>query len=220
MAGRQLANKWLKTEALLTDPQIIPYIPETKAYNRDDLMSMLSQYNMVVIKPVVGTGGNGVIRIEEHNEGYQVRYKGSKKYVASFPSLVHLLSRLKMKRRYLIQQGIELARIGDRPLDYRFKVVKIRGRWIFKATVARLARRGLFVTNLCKGGTLLHCRPAIRRSLPHINSAEKRNEMRQLTRTCIAVLETSFPGIRELGFDYGLDQTGAIWILEVNTRPS
>ncbi|WP_422658248.1 YheC/YheD family protein [Paenibacillus sp. EC2-1] len=220
MAGRQLASKWLKTEALLTDPQIIPYIPETIAYDKDNLMSMLSQYDMVVIKPVVGTGGNGVIRIQNNDEGYNVSHKGRTRFVHSFPELVQVLSGLRMKRRYLIQQGIDLARINGRPLDYRVKVVKVKRSWEFRAMVARLARPGLFVTNLCKGGTLLRCRPAIRRSLPHINSFQKRNEMRQLTRNCIAVLEKRFPGIGELGFDYALDNTGAIWILEVNTRPS
>lgn len=220
MAGRQLASKWLKTEALLTDPQIIPYIPETMVYERDNLMSMLSQYDIIVVKPVVGTGGNGVIRIQKHDEGYNVSHKGRTRYVSSFPILMNVLSVWRLKRRYLIQQGIDLARINGRPLDYRVKVVKINGRWHFKAMVGRLARPGLFVTNLCKGGTLLRCRPAIRRSLPDIDSVEKRTEMRQLTRTCIAVLEKRFPGVGELGFDYGIDQSGTIWILEVNTRPS
>ncbi|MFC7678249.1 YheC/YheD family protein [Paenibacillus sp. GCM10028914] len=220
MAGRQLASKWLKTEALLTDPQIIPYIPETKAYGRDDLMSMLSQYDMVVIKPVVGTGGNGVIRIQKQDEGYNVSHKGQSKFVDTFPELFSVLSILKMKRRYLMQQGIHLATINGRPLDYRVKVVKVMRKWEFRAMVGRLARPGLFVTNLCKGGVQLRCRLAIKRSLPHINSLEKRKEMRQLTRNCIAVLEKRFPGIGELGFDYGIDHTGAIWILEVNTRPS
>ena len=52
------------------------------------------------------------------------------------------------------------------------------------------------------------------------DAGEKRNEMRHLTRQCIAILEARFPGIGELGFDYGLDHEGKIWILEVNTRPA
>lgn len=219
MAGRQLASKWLKTAALLTDPQITPYIPATGAYRGGALMSMLSEYGMVVIKPVVGTGGNGVIRIESVETGYQVSYKGRTRHVGTFPTLLRVLAGLKLRRRYLIQQGIHLARISGRPLDYRVKVVKERGAWKFRAMVGRLARPGLFVTNLCKGGTMLRCMPALQMSLPNIDSGEKRIEMRQLTRNCIAVLESKFPGISELGFDYGLDQEGNIWILEVNTRP-
>jgi hypothetical protein len=32
-------------------------------------------------------------------------------------------------------------------------------------------------------------------------------------------MESQFPGVGQLGFDYGLDYSGKIWILEVNTRP-
>ena len=219
MAGRQLASKWLKTEALLTDPQIVPYIPATRAYGSEALSEMLTEHGMVVIKPVIGTGGNGVIRIQKLGSSYEVNHKHHTRHVSTFTELLQVLSLLKLKRKYLIQQGIRLAHINGRPLDYRVKVVKDNGKWHFRAMVGRLARRGLFVTNLCKGGTLLHCRPAIRKSLPHIRSAEKRNEMRQLTRLCIAVLESKFPGIAELGFDYGMDRSGRLWILEVNTRP-
>lgn len=220
MAGRQLASKWLKTEALLTDPQIVPYIPATAAYGGDELMSMLSEHGMVVIKPVVGTGGNGVIRIEHKEDGgFLVNHKGRTRHAENMQDLLRMLGGMKLKRRYLIQQGIELAKIHGRPLDYRVKVVKIQRKWEFRAMVGRLARPGLFVTNLCKGGRLLRCRPALRMSLPHIPTIEKQREMRELTRNCIAVLEKKFPGISQLGFDYGLDEAGQIWILEVNTRP-
>ncbi|NMO95639.1 YheC/YheD family protein [Paenibacillus lemnae] len=220
MAARQLASKWLKTEALLSDPQIIPYIPVTKAFTADTLMSMVAEHGMVVIKPVVGTGGNGVIRVQTADKGYLVSHKGQTMFAASFSQLIQMITRIKLKRKYLIQQGIHLAKINGRPLDFRVKVVEINGVWQFRAMVGRLARRGLFVTNLCKGGTMLKCRPAIRMSLPHVNSLAIRNEMRQLTRNCIAVMESHFPGVGELGFDYGIDINGKIWILEVNTRPS
>lgn len=62
------------------------------------------------------------------------------------------LDRFKVKRKYLIQQGISLARISGRPIDYRVKVVKNGEHWEFRSMVGRVARPGLFVTNLCKGG--------------------------------------------------------------------
>jgi len=220
MAGRQLASKWLKTETLLTDPEVAPYIPATKPYGADNLDSMLTEYEMVVIKPIVGTGGNGVIRIQRNDTGYLITHKRRSVHANTLNSLLSTINRIKLRRRYLIQQGIHLAKIQGRPLDYRVKVVKERGKWGFRAMLGRLASPGLFVTNVCKGGVLLRCRHALRLSLPHINAIEKRNEMRQLTRQCISLLESRFPGIGELGFDYGVDTEGKIWILEVNTRPS
>ncbi|MEK3733618.1 YheC/YheD family protein [Paenibacillus sp. FSL M8-0334] len=220
MAGRQLASKWLKTEALLSDPQVAPYIPATQAFGTEALTSMLEEHGMVVIKPIIGTGGNGVIRILKSGTGYMVTYKRRTVHVDTMDALMRVLARMKLKREYMIQQGIHLAKIRGRPLDYRVKVVKERGAWRFKAMVGRLASPGLIVTNICKGGSLLRGTQAMVLSLPRVKVREKRREMRGLTRHCIALLESKFPGIAQLGFDYGIDQEGKIWILEVNTRPS
>ncbi len=219
MGGRQLASKWLKTEALLTDPEVAPYIPQTRALSKENLHEMLDAFGFVVVKPIVGGGGYGVIKVARSGEGYSITQSSRTHRYASFQDMYQALMRVKVRRRYLIQQGIHLAKIQGRPIDYRVKYVKNGSVWEFRAMVGRLARKGLFVTNLSKGGYLLSCREGIRRSLPHINSAAKRSEMRSITRKCTAILEQQFPGIGELGFDYGLDYSGKVWIFEVNTRP-
>ena len=137
MAGRQLASKWLKTEALLTDPQVAPYIPATMPYAADTLVSMLDEHGMVVIKPIVGTGGNGVIRVLQDGTGYLITHKRRSVHVNTQQSMQYVLSRMRLRRRYIIQQGIHLASIQGRPLDYRVKVVKERGRWEFRAMLGR-----------------------------------------------------------------------------------
>lgn len=219
MAGRELASKWLKTEALLSDSRVAGYIPRTKEYSAAGLSAMLGRYGNVVIKPIVGGGGYGVIKVFRDSRGYGFTYMHRTRVYHDFRSMKHALDRVKVKRRYLIQQGISLARIAGRPIDYRVKVVKNGDHWEFRSMVGRLARPGLFVTNLCKGGTMMSCRHGLRRSLPQIRTSAKKAEMRRLTRVCIELLERHFPGIGELGFDYAVDYRGKIWILEVNTRP-
>lgn len=66
---------------------------------------------------------------------------------------------------------------------------------------------------------MLTCREGLRRSLPRIKASAKKAEMRRLTHVCIELMERHFPGVGELGFDYAVDYSGKIWILEVNTRP-
>src|SRR5690606_3610935 len=151
--------------------------------------------------------------------GYSYMYYTQRRTYRSFAGLLGGLSRLRRGKRYLIQRGISLAVIGGRPIDYRVKIVKMNGRWVIRAMVGRLARRGLFVTNLCRGGTQLPAAQGIRRSLSPRMAGAKKQQMRNLTRTATAVLEQRFPGIGQLGFDYGLDRSGRIWIFEVNTRP-
>ncbi|ASA23967.1 YheC/YheD family protein [Paenibacillus donghaensis] len=219
MAGRQLASKWLKTQALLTDARVAGYIPRTREYSAAGLLGMLGRYGNVVIKPVVGGGGYGVIKVFRDSRGYGFTNMDRTRVCRDFGSMQRALERVKVRRRYLMQQGISLARIEGRPIDYRVKVVKNGEHWEFRSMVGRLARPGLFVTNLCKGGTMLTCGQGLRRSLPRIRTAAKRAEMRRLTRICIELMERHFPGIGELGFDYAVDVNGKIWILEVNTRP-
>lgn len=216
--GRQLASKWLKTQALLSSPEIAAHIPVSRLYRPSQLRVMLRRFRTVVIKPVIGSGGRGVIKISRSNGRYTCSYQTKRIYHLSFSQLLKEINRVKQRRPYLIQQGINLAQVGGRPIDYRVKYVKIRNRWHIRAMVGRVARRGLFVTNLSRGGRQLSASEGLRLSMPG-RSAGKKQRMRTLTKRSTDLLERRFPGIGQLGFDYGIDRNGHIWILEVNTRP-
>ncbi|MBD8499104.1 YheC/YheD family protein [Paenibacillus arenosi] len=219
MEGTQVASKWLKTEALLSDARVASHIPLTRMYSPAQLLQMLNEFGFVVIKPVVGGGGYGVIKVTKTHSFYSFTSLSSTRTFSSFQALVRALAKAKKKRKYLIQQGIHLATISGRPIDYRVKVVKKDSTWVFRAIVGRLAKDGLFVTNLSKGGTQLTSSEALSLSLSENIVETKREEMKQLTRICSEIMDASFPGVGRLGFDYGIDQAGFIWILEVNTRP-
>ncbi|QYR20506.1 YheC/YheD family protein [Paenibacillus sp. sptzw28] len=218
--GRQLASKWAKTAVLLSHPQIAPHIPPTRMFSSDNLRSMLNVHGMVVIKPVRGAGGHGVIKVSKGGGGYQYTYYAKARHFAGFGGLYRSLNALRKGRRYLIQKGIRLATIGGRPIDYRVKHVKqADGSWAITAIVGRLARPGLFVTNLCRGGQQLTGSQGISRSISAGAVARKKREMRNLTRLSTHLLESRFPGIGQLGYDFGIDKYGKMWIFEVNTRP-
>jgi hypothetical protein len=218
--GRQLASKWAKTAALLSHSQIAPHIPQTRMFSKENLRMMLSRHGMVVVKPVCGAGGHGVIKVTRVGSGYKHTYYSKSKHFAGFDALYRSVNAMRGGRRYLIQKGIRLATIGGRPIDYRVKHVKqADGSWAITAIVGRLARRGLFVTNLCRGGRQLSGAEGIRRSFSAKAVASKKQQMRRLTKLSTQVLESRYPGIGRLGFDYGIDKRGKIWIFEVNTRP-
>ncbi|BBI35097.1 YheC/YheD family protein [Cohnella abietis] len=217
--SRQLASKWVKTNTLLRSPYIARHIPSSRLYNAGNLQQMLKRFGMVVLKPVRGAGGQGVIKVESIGRTYRLTHKSNRRSFSSFNQLLHALNATRKKRTYLIQRGIHLATIGGRPIDYRVKYVKENGRWTYRSMVGRLARKGLFVTNLCRGGTQMTAAQGIRRSLSSRLVRPKKSEMRQLTNASTALLESHYPGIGQLGYDYGIDRNGHIWMLEVNTRP-
>ncbi|PZD94352.1 YheC/YheD family protein [Paenibacillus sambharensis] len=217
--GRQLASKWAKTAALRAHPRLAPHIPPTRIFSRGSLAAMLRAHGMVVMKPVRGAGGRGVIKVSRERSGYSYTYYTSVRRFNTLDGLMNELRRFTRGRPYMIQKGIRLATIGGRPIDYRVKYVKEGDAWHIRAMVGRLARRGLFVTNLCRGGSIMPAASGISRSLNPKLVTRKKREMRELTRLGTSVLESRFPGIGQLGFDYGIDRSGKIWIFEVNTRP-
>lgn len=218
--GRQLASKWLKTKALLGHPSIAAHIPPTDLYTPSHLFRMIEQYGTVVLKPIRGGGGNGLIRISRRRgKGFAFDYQARRSHCGGSAELLRAVNSVRHGRPYLIQKGIDLAEVHGRPIDYRVKYVHFGDRWHIRAMVGRVARRGLFVTNLCRGGKLLPAAHGLRASLSSESVAVKKKEMRELTKLCTSVLERKFPGIRQLGYDYGIDRGGHIWILEVNTRP-
>jgi hypothetical protein len=217
--SRQLASKWLKTKALLTNPYIAKHIPSSRLFNAANFRVMISRYGMVVLKPVRGAGGIGVMKVTKSGKLYKLTHKSNTRSYSGFSEFLSVLKGKCRKRFYLIQRGIHLATIVGRPIDYRVKYVKENGVWTYRAMVGRLARRGLFVTNLCRGGSKMTAARGIRLSLSPRLVGIKKQEMRKLTKASTGLLVSRYPGIAQLGYDYGIDRNGHVWMLEVNTRP-
>lgn len=60
---------------------------------------------------------------------------------------------------------------------------------------------------------------ALRKSFPARAARRKKATMRGVARTSTSILEQQFPGIGSLGYDFGVDRKGRIWMFEVNTKP-
>jgi len=217
---RMVANKWRKFEVLKRHSGVARHIPYMQPFSESALRAMLDRFSFVVAKPYVGTGGGGVMKIEKLGGGrYLTHYRYAETVHDSWEHLLRYINRVRRGRKYMLQQGIELARVNGRKTDYRVKIVKDKsGHWRITAVVARLAKPGLFVTNLCQGGQMMSGRKALLSSFPKL-AKDKRLTMVGVARTCTRLMEQEFPGIAQLGYDFGIDKRGMVWILEVNTRP-
>lgn len=217
--GRKIASKTAKQAALLSHPQISTHIPPTRSFSYENLKVMLDMYRMAYVKPIVGTGGFGVIQVKKEDGGYVFHVRSSIHRFQSYDAMFQKLKKKMRNRKHMIQKGIKLLKIDGCPVDYRVKYVYDKGRWVYLAIVGRKARRGLAVTNLAQGGKLLKGKAALRATLGSSAVKSKKAEMRRLTELSTAVLTSRYPGLTRLGYDYGIDKKGKIWLLEVNTNP-
>ncbi|WP_239004521.1 YheC/YheD family protein [Paenibacillus tepidiphilus] len=216
-----LQSKWLKTKLLLRSASVKPYIPDTRRFSRSHLEQMIRSYGMIYVKPERGTYGNGVIRAERgERQGYTYQHEETVRHFDSFDAFYKSLARKTGKRSYLIQKGIHLLKKDGRRFDIRVMVQQSpKGVWEATGVIGRLGHPRKIVTNYHSGG-----KPMAIETL--LSSHLSRRQIEQLTEVLnslgvrvAAHMQKTYPKIKEIGLDVGLDRSLTPWIIEVNMRP-
>lgn len=219
---QQVASKMYKTHILKKNKLIRPYLPDTRWYDPKELKEMLSEYSTVFIKPDKGGGAGGLIRVELLEGLVECTSSYGRKKLVSFRNLEEWLNdRLKRHKRYIMQEGVALAKIDGRPFDLRIHMQKPEDEWRITGSCAKIAARGQVVTNFCKGGTPYDATKVIQ-SITSDSKERARQivqELYLLSKVVAKTLGAKFKGLKELGLDIGLDEDFSLWIFEVNTRP-
>ncbi|MFC5703165.1 YheC/YheD family protein [Cohnella faecalis] len=223
MRIQRVLSKWAKTETLLKDPAVAEYVPVTSHFNRLTVKELLDRFEMIYVKPVQGTFGKGVIRLEKRTEGAAPYFfqSGEKKYeFLSFDEMYDRLVAVKRKRSYLAQQGIPLLKHKGRRFDLRSMVQKNpANRWETTGLIGRLGHPRKIVTNYHSGGTPLPIERLLATHVPDHVLPSYLNGIRKLSVQVAASLEKRYPRIKEIGIDFAIDEQLKPWILEVNTLP-
>jgi len=228
--NRVLRNKWTVYKTMRNDERFRDNLPATKMYERhQDLIDMLRKYPIVYLKPVGGTGGRGILRIERHRDGmYLIQGRDQSRKIISpqrvpISSLQLRLSSWDLKnKRYLVQQGIQLKLANGRVHDYRMLVQKNGdGVWDVTGCAGRIGAPRSVTSNLHGGGEAISMRSLLEQWLGDYEAAG--TVMRAAEKFGVetaAFLEQSYGRLCELALDLAIDRKGHIWLLEVNPKPA
>lgn len=223
MAIRRVRSKWAKTKALLQSRELRPYVPLTKRFSRTALHAMLEQYDMVYMKPIEGTFGKGVIRVERFSEpspGYRYQIQKKEYSFETFDELYRSLQDYTARKGYLVQKGIDLLTYRDRRFDIRVMIQKnLSNRWETTGFIGRLSHPDHVVTNYHSGGTILSLERLLSEHLSATDIATYKRDLKTLGVMIGRQLSKAYPGLKELGADIAIDTDFHPWILEVNTKP-
>ncbi|MGE5704257.1 MAG: YheC/YheD family protein [Clostridia bacterium] len=221
--NEQFLNKWHVHTALSSVKEAQSFLPKTVCLSgQDELKQMLAEHRSLYAKPANGSMGKGVYRIRRGPSGYQLANSYSAKVHKDLPSLYRALQKIGKGKPYLLQQGLKLIRNGGRTADFRVLVQKNgQGIWAVTSMVARIGA-GSVVSNVARGGTMMPAKQALAICGPWLGGARPTPRSLQLAALQIAeMLETSMGGqYAEFGIDLGVDISGHIWLLEVNSKPS
>ncbi|MCK6255855.1 YheC/YheD family protein [Fictibacillus sp. KIGAM418] len=217
-------SKWEIFRFLQKDKEMRDYLPYTVINPGVQLIeNMLNTYSAVFFKPIGGSHGRGILSVhKEPAGGYSCRFlEDHRPKIEHFQSLISLLKTRKLYGRLqdtLVQQGIDLITWKQRPVDFRVHTNKNRdGKWVASAMAAKIAGTQAHTTHLAYGGEIKRAEEVIQHAgLPSKSALKLTKAALQLSHK----IDENISGlIGEIGFDFGLDQQGKVWLIEANSRP-
>ncbi len=220
-------GKW-KTHRLLAKHETLgDYLPETRLYTAiTDVYELLAKHGTVYLKPSGGSSGKGIIRLTSSPSGWVANFRVGrqvKKLEGSRQDKFEdRLKQLMGKREYIVQQGLKLAEFKGHPFDVRILMQKNRlGRWLFTGMAARIAGPGNFLSNLHAGGQAARISIVLNQVFPHSPAAGQiKNQIRKLSFLAASwVSSEGNPLFGEIAVDLGIDETGKVWVIELNAIP-
>ncbi|MBS4194932.1 YheC/YheD family protein [Lederbergia citri] len=217
-------GKWTKHKLMTREEELSRHLPDTKLLTEESLWKMLDQYGQIMIKPCIGYQGRGVIQLSslpdekiEIHSGYQKTILNGKRETYHFLKENHISK----KKRYVVQQRIPLATIGESPFDIRVMVQRKKDspEWNVTGKLVKVAANGFVITNAVKA--VLTVEEALEKSTLSNDQIEGLLvKLDQLSLKAVKKLTNDYPKRLTFGIDIGVDQAGKIWIIEVNLAPN
>ncbi|WP_161793384.1 YheC/YheD family protein [Cohnella kolymensis] len=204
----------------MKDPIMKHYVPDTDWFEYSSLHKMLKTYSCVYIKPDSGNKGTGIIRVKKLNsKECEISYKKTTSRSSPDKLYSRIKKILKPEKKYIIQQGVDLATYQNRPFDVRVVLQKPLGKWRATLMSAKLApHKSSVVTNVAKGAEDRNLYKLLKGTDQSLNSFAVLRDLMDASHQIAQILSSHFP-LNILGLDMGIDKKGKVWFIEANTKP-
>lgn len=220
--------KWPLYHKLSRYKAVKKYLPVTTLSREMEVIrSMTAKYGYIFLKTSGGSGGKDVYALEKIKDGFYLRYYRKGLHRERFSSHLSAL-RLDLKPilspgrdQVIIQQGIRLVKFKNRLMDLRVLMVKDKdGIWNAVYNQARVAPTGAVVTNLSLGGEVMNYSDIYPDLKANYSGVPTDKQIKSICITIAHYIEKEFGPFGEIGMDIGVDETGKVWMLEANSKPS
>ena len=196
-------------------------IPTIELDDVNQLMEMVHLYPKVIIKPLSGHQGKGIVFIEkEGNEKYKVNDAGEVSFYKK-EELVEFASQKIQEEEYLAQQFICCQIKSGQVYDLRLHVQKNgEGKWVITSIYPRVGTVGSITSNMGSGGFTCFLDTFLQKEFEDSWFNIKRT-LEYFAINFSNHLDSLYDDVSldELGIDVGIDENQKLWLFEVNWRP-
>ncbi|MGG0458649.1 YheC/YheD family protein [Bacillus mycoides] len=195
-------------------------IPFYELNDVNKFFDMINRYEKLIIKPISGHQGSGIVFIEKNGMNYSMNESEqissiNKKQLRSF------ISDKIQEQGYIVQQFISCQMKSGHVYDFRLHVQRNgEGKWVITSIFPRIGPLGSVVSNMASGGYSTYLDVFLKAEFDN----DWYNIKRYLERFAVT-FSNHFNSLYkdvlfdELGIDVGLDKDQKLWLFEVNWRP-
>lgn len=219
-------NKWHKYQLLIECQELAKFLPKTYKYTKDNFWEIMNQYREVIIKPVIGHGGNGVVKISDINgEKYEIHIENKKIIIEGKSVLNQYLQERQKEGNHpsLVQNCIPLAKVAGNLMEFRFVVQRKQGEkeWVITGKYGKVAQRGYIIVNRQKGADIITAEEALLNSnIKNLDLGRTMADLSNLSLEASKCLSLQFKDSTMWGYDLGVDEFGHVWMIEANGGPN
>ncbi|MBE3594134.1 MAG: YheC/YheD family protein [Candidatus Carbobacillus altaicus] len=211
------SNKWRQYDILSRNSELLPHLPQTVRWKKGVRLSdVLTPFSgkPVLIKPINGTGGRGILSLDE-DDVRRLTFESHPRASASDKEKVQALT---LSSDRIVQEKLDLT-YGDAIYDTRVLMQKNKnGSWQMTGYGTRRAHTSSIVTNLSRGGHALLTETFLQ-NIARLNVARTLQDIERLSRSVCETLDTAIGPLVELGLDLAITRDGRVYVLEANTKP-
>jgi hypothetical protein len=220
--GYGFPGKWDVYEKMIEHPLLSPYVPKTaRLQSAADILHMIRREQAIICKPEHGAGGRGIYVIQKTDGKLHICDASGQTtaLVEQKSKLEQWTTALLQHHSYLIQPFLPLQTKANEPFDVRFLFQKDGiGKWIERCRAVRVGRPGTFIANVRAGADACDFSEWIR-SFPASPRVLIIDGIETIIRALPSYMDEQFGPLFELGIDIGITEEGAVWIIDVNSKP-
>lgn len=203
-------------------PHLRDYVPNAASATPYSIKIMMSRFPDLILKPVRGSVGQGIMRLRRDNKGWLFMYSRHRRLKTIRLQGAQLPSWAEQHFKtvpYLIQERIPLIEYEQRCIDLRVTVQRgITGAWDITGLFAKAAPKGSFISNVAKGGNAYPAEEILCKVMPPEQVNASLAHVKALALRIAMHLASKLPLLGDLGLDIGLTGDGRPFFIECNGR--
>jgi len=209
-----------------THKEFLKYLPATElSFDFNQIKKFMDSHPKSILKPIDLSRGRGICVIEKTGAVYKITDYRYKYPIRSFfhdsSSLENYFSiNQGFFNKYLIQQYLQLAKIGSSLFDIRVVMQKHENKtWGCTGIECRVSNSNFHLTNISRGGYALTLKEALQQSFKKDYETLPK-QIDELCQMFCSHMDTIDGHFAEFGIDVAVDINKRVWFIEANVFPS